>query len=77
MKIFEHVVHSHLYAFVHEYSLLYKNQSEFRQKDNICATLTEVTDIILDNMDRGLLTGAVYLYFKKAFNTVDHDILLK
>ncbi len=65
MKVFEYALHSQLYAFVQEHSLLRKNQSAFQQTHNTYVTLTKVTDIILGNMDRCLLTGAVYLNLEK------------
>ena len=37
---------------------------------------TYFADDILMNMDNGLVTGAVFIDLAKAFETVDHDILL-
>ena len=31
----------------------------------------------LDNMDNGKLTGVIFLYIWKAFDSINHDILLK
>jgi len=41
-------------------------------------TLAHVIENILDNMDNGFMTGAVFLELSKsskAFDTVDHQIL--
>jgi hypothetical protein len=35
------------------------------------------TDTILENADNGLITASVFLDFSKAFDTVDHGILLR
>ncbi len=36
----------------------------------------DVTDYILENMNKSLLTGAVYLDLRKALDTVDPEIML-
>ena len=35
-----------------------------------------LTDDILEHMDRQMITGAVFIDMKKAFNIVDHECLL-
>jgi len=40
-------------------------------------TLAHLTETILDNMENGLVTGSVFLDLSKAFDTVDHQLLLK
>ena len=39
--------------------------------------LVNFTDHILSNMDSGKVTGALFLDLKKAFDTVNHELLIK
>ena len=34
-------------------------------------------DSILRSMDQGMLTGSVFIDLKKAFDTVDHDLIIE
>ena len=63
------------------YGLLYHLQSAFcilhSEDHNIETALIKVTDQILFNLDCGEVTGLVFVDFKKAFDIVDHQLLLK
>ena len=39
--------------------------------------VTTIYDTFLDNLDKHLYTCAIFLDIKKAFDTIDHKILLK
>ena len=54
-----------------------KEQSGFRPHHSTQTALLYVTDYILSNMNEGYVTGAIFVDLKKAFDTVDHDILLE
>ena len=58
-------------------NLLSQNQFGFRRKRSTELALTEFTDEVLKKMDEIYLTGIVYIDLKKAFDTVDHVILLR
>jgi len=77
MKIFEKAIHAQVYSYLKEHNLLNECQSGFRPKHSTSTTLLHVTDNILNNMDKGLVTGAVFLDLRKAFDTVCHEILLQ
>ena len=51
-------------------------QSGFRPSHSTQTALINVTDYISDNMQKGLLTGVIFLDLKKAFDTVDIPLLL-
>ena len=76
MKIFERAVQQQFVGYLTKHSVLCKEQSGFRKKHSTQTATTDVTDYILNNMDNGFLTGAVYLDLKKAFDSVDSETLL-
>ena len=53
-----------------------KHQSGFRAFHSTVTALLEATDSWAYNIDVGNINAVVFLYFKKAFDMVDHEILL-
>ena len=72
-KIIEKAAHSQLYDYLEENNLLTNAQYGFRHKRSTTSALINFTDNLLDKMDKGV----VFLDMKKAFDTVNHDILIK
>ena len=51
-------------------------QFGFRERPSTQHAVTILSDSIRRNMDKGLVTGAVFLDLRKAFDTVDHSRIL-
>ena len=76
-KIFERHIARQIFDFLSKFNLLHHEQSGFRQFHSCQTALTELTDSWLKQMDEGNLTGVTLLDFSKAFDLVNHDILLQ
>ena len=59
------------------HDLLPDTQSGFRPGQSTQTALLEATNEWIQNKDNGLINGVLFLYLKKAFDTVDHRILLQ
>ena len=77
MKVFERFVHNQLSTYLNDNKLLYEYQSGFRSKFSTETALIDVTEYIVNGFDSGELDVAVMLDLKKAFDTVDSEILTK
>ena len=76
-KIFERIVFDQLYQYLNENNLLTNCQSGFRSLHSTLTALLEATNNWSVNIDNGLLNGVVFIDLKKAFDTIDHEILLR
>ncbi len=77
MKAFERAIHNQLNEYLAKHLILCKHQSGFRQNHSTITPIVNVTDFIYENMDKGLLTGIVYVDLRKAFDSVDPSVLLR
>ena len=76
-KLLERAVHQQLYQYLTEHQLLSAYQCGFRKNHSTESAAISFTDSIRRGMDQGLLTGSVFIDLRKAFDTVDHYILLR
>ena len=75
-KILEKVVFIQVYDYFDKNSLFYKNQYGFRQLHSTELAYLEITDKIIEGMDQGKIPLSIFLDLSKAFDTLDHQILL-
>ena len=66
-----------LYEYLNGSSLLNACQSGFQSLHSTLTALLEVTNSWSINIDNGLVNGVISIGLKKAFGTIDHDILLR
>ena len=76
-KIFEKIIHARLSVFLSTNNILYEKQFGFRNQHSTNHALIEITEKIKQGCDSGKFVCGVFLDFQKAFDTVNHDILLK
>ena len=76
-KLLECHVHLALYKYLNQHDLLFKHQSGFRPLHSCETAMIDLVDNLLGNMDNGLVSGLSLIDFRKAFDLVDHGVLLK
>ena len=69
-------MYDQVYAYLSEHSIISKSQSGFRCIHSTVTVLLQETVSWAFDIDRGNVNAVVFLDLKKAFDTVDHTILL-
>ena len=73
----EKIIFNQLYNYLTECNPLADSQHGFRPMHSTLTALLEATNDWYLNIDNGLLNGVLFLDLKKAFDTLDHYILLE
>ena len=66
----EKIMHNRLY------NILYSKQFGFRKNNSTMNALIKITEKIKESIDKGKYGCGIFIDLRKAFDTVNHDILL-
>ena len=75
-KIIEKLIHKRLYNFFDTFQMLYSPQFGFREKHSTIHALLSLTESMKLSIDNGRFGCGIFLHLQKAFDTVNHKILL-
>ena len=75
-KILGRLMYNRIYKFFSDNNLIYSLQFGFRQKYSTVHALISLTENIRKTLGEGNIGCGIFVDFLKAFNTVEHDILL-
>ena len=75
-KVFERHIAGQIHKYFKYTDMLHTGQSGFRKEHSCQTALTRLVDTWLKDIDTGKYVGAVFLDLRKAFDLVDHQILL-
>ena len=76
-KVFQKVIHSRLHLLLEQRNHLYPYQSGFQTDYSTNNELMTIVERIQKQLDAGNYSAGVFADLKKAFSTVDHNILLE
>ena len=75
-KVLEKIMYNRVMSFLNENDVLFKYQFGFRKSHSTYLALTVLMDKLIKSLENGNYVVGVFLDFSKAFDTVDHKILL-
>ncbi|XP_075167731.1 uncharacterized protein LOC142239862 [Haematobia irritans] len=75
-KVFEKLLHRQISSFINKHKLLTSRQSGFRAQRSCTTALLNVSEDIRSEIENNKINILVLLDHSKAFDTVDHDILI-
>ena len=75
-KIFDKTLYNHLISYIDKENILYKSQFGFRKSHSTNHAILSLVENVNQALDSGTVLVGVFLDLKKAFDTVDHKILI-
>lgn len=75
-KVFEKIVHQQVSEYLNQFNIINHCQSGFLKGNSTTTALIQVTDDIREAIDQRFLTLLILFDFSKAFDRVQHDLLL-
>ena len=76
-KLFEKILEKKMSSFLSKNKLLSPCQYGFREKNSTELAITSFYDKLLNNINENKITCFIFLDLRKAFDSVNHQILLK
>ena len=76
-KLLERVVYKSTFQFVTDTGQLYDSQYGFRKNHSCNNAISELLGEILHNLENNKFTVAIYIDLSKAFDTLQHSVILK
>ena len=75
-RIFERLMYTRIMSYIEKHNLIYSSQYGFRKGHSTQHAILDIVNAIQANVNQGLYSCGVFIDLKKAFDTVDHNILL-
>ena len=76
-KVVERVVHSQLNAHLYQLDFMYQHQYGFRRGHSTEQAITQLNNWVLESMDEGKVTGLLFVDISKAFESLNHKVVLR